>query len=113
MIRGAALIHDVTLYGVGAPVAASTSVFGDPEYEEEAGVTVPAFVSPIDATEEEINRDVRLNRYAVVLELEATIDGISELEWQGRRYRVIGEPREYASYRGGHHYEIEIRREEG
>lgn len=112
MIRSAALVGEVTLYGLETS-AGATSVFGDPIYGEDEGVTVPAFVSPLDATEDEINRDVRINRYGVIVDLDAELDGLSELDWNGKRWEVIGEPRLYSSHRGGHHYEFEIRRTEG
>jgi hypothetical protein len=112
VIRAAALTDEVTLFS-DEEVPSGESVFGDPEYDEAAGVTVRAKVSPLDATEIEINREVRMNRYAVVLEVSATLDGLSELEWRGERYRIIGEPKVLTTYRGAHHLEIEIRRAEG
>lgn len=112
MIRSSSLTDTVTLYGV-ATEPSGESVFGDPEYDEQAGVEVPAFVTPLDATEIEINRDVRLNRYSVVFEPDAAVDGLTEIEWRGKRYAVQGEPRVFSSYRGEHHLEVEIRGIEG
>ena len=112
MIRAGALTDEVTIFTEGGPES-GTSIFGDPEHNEDSGVTVPAAVSPLDATEIEINRDVRLNRYSVMLEADVPISGISEIEWQGERYRAIGEPKKFSSVRGAHHLELEIRRAEG
>jgi hypothetical protein len=108
VIRGAALTDRVTLFN-DSLVVSGESVFGDPEYEPEEGVEIPAFVDPIDATEEEVNRNTRLNRYRVTVEPDRPIDGLTEVEWNGRRYSVQGEPRLFSSRRGAHHYEIEIR----
>jgi hypothetical protein len=112
VIRGAALIHDVTLFN-DEETSSGEDVFGNPTYDPEVGVTVPAFVSPLDATEDEVNRDVRLNRYMAIFELDADVDGLSEVEWNGKRYSVQGEPKLYSSYRGSHHYEVELKGIEG
>jgi hypothetical protein len=112
MTRGASLVHDVTLFN-DEDTPSGESVFGDPEYDPEEGVTVPAFVSPLDATEDEVNRDVRLNRYMAIFELEADVDGLTEVEWNGKRYSVQGEPKYFSSYRGGDHYEVELKGIEG
>jgi hypothetical protein len=113
VIRSASLIHDVVLFNDEDGAPTGTTVFGDPTYDPAEGVTVPAFVSPLDATEDEINRDVRLNRYMAVFELDAPVDGLSEVEWEGERYSVQGEPKRFSSYRGGHHYEVELKGIEG
>lgn len=110
MIRSASLTHDLTLFNdadEGEP--AGESIFGDPEYDPEAGVSVIGFVTPLDATEDEVNRDVRLNRYNAILETDAPVDGLTEVEWLGKRYSVKGEPKPYSSHRGVHHYEVELR----
>jgi hypothetical protein len=112
MTRGASLIHDVTLFNDEA-TPSGEDVFGDPTYDAETGVTVPAFVSPLDATEDEVNRDVRLNRYMAIFELDADVDGLSEVEWNGERYAVQGEPKLYSSHRGSDHYEVELKGIEG
>jgi hypothetical protein len=112
MIRAAALTDEVTLFN-DEDTPSGTSVFGDPEYDPETGVTVRAFVSPLDATEDEVNRDVRLNRYMAILEVDADVDGLSRIAWKGEIYTVQGEPKLYSSRRGGHHYEVEIRGIEG
>lgn len=112
MIRAGALTDEVTLFN-DEETPSGTSVFGDPEYDPEEGVTVRAFVSPLDATEDEVNRDVRLNRYMVIVETDADVDGLTEIEWNGKRYTVQGEPKLYSSRRGGHHYEVEMKGVEG
>jgi hypothetical protein len=112
MIRAAALTDEVTLFN-DEDTPSGTSVFGDPEYDPEEGVTVRAFVSPLDATEDEVNRDVRLNRYMAILEVDADVDGLSEVEWNGERMTVQGEPKLYSSRRGGHHVEVELKQVEG
>lgn len=111
-MRPASLTDEVTLYAEER-VESGTSIFGDPEYEPATGIAIPAFVTPLDATEDEVNRDVRINRYTVHLDLDADLDGLSEIEWQGRRYEVRGEPRRYSNHRGGDHYEVEVRGVEG
>jgi hypothetical protein len=111
-IRAAALTDEVTLFN-DEETPSGEDVFGDPTYDPETGVTVRAFVSPLDATEDEVNRDVRLNRYMAILEVEASVDGLSEIEWNGERYSVQGEPKLYSSRRGGHHYEVEMKGIEG
>ena len=112
MIRGAALVDEVTLVNP-SETPTGESRYGDPVFDDAPGEAVPAFVTPLDATEEEINREVRLNRYAVVLEVEAEVDGLSSIVWNGKTYRVVGEPRVYTSHRGPHHVELEMRRNEG
>lgn len=112
MILGMLLPDTIVVFAQeGEP--SGTSIFGDPEYDEAAGVAIPAHLEPLDATEDEVNRDVRLNRYRVTTELAASLDGLAEVEWRGRRYSVQGEPKLLSSYRGPHHYEFEIRGVEG
>jgi hypothetical protein len=106
------LVHDVTLFN-DEDTPSGTNVFGDPTYDPEEGVTVPAFVWPLDATEDEINRDVRLNRYGAIFELDAPVDGLSEVEWEGKRYSVQGEPKKLSNYRGPNGYEVELKGIEG
>lgn len=106
------LPETVTLFAEESS-AVGESIFGDPEYADATGVDVPAHVEPLEATEVEVNRDVRINRYRVTVELEASIDGLSEVEWAGKRYAVQGEPRRFAGYRGPRHYEFDMRGVEG
>ena len=114
MIRGGALADVVTLVDVHEGEPSGESVFGDPEYDASPGVVVRAMVQPLDATEDEINRDVRLSRYLVTVDDQAQVDGLSEVEWKGDRYSVIGEPRRLVGHLGStHHQEFEIRNVKG
>lgn len=111
-MRTAALTDEITIY----PQAGGDDEpeFGVPNREDDDPVVVPALVASLDATEDEINREVRLNRYSVTLAGDVDLKGIDEIEWKGLRYRVIGEPRMLTSYRGElDHLEVEIRREAG
>ena len=113
MIRGAALIHDVTLFN-DADTPDGASVFGDPFYEPLEGVTVPGLrkrrsMRPKTRSTETYG----LNRYMAILEIDVDVDGLSEVEWEGERYSVQGEPKRYSTHRGSHHYEIEMKGIEG
>lgn len=99
---------DITLIGL-EEAPAGTSRYGDPEYEPDEGTDVPAHVEPLDATEEEVNRNTRLNRYRVTVALEAEVDGLSTVQWNGKTYEVQGEPALFGGYRGPHHLEFEMR----
>jgi hypothetical protein len=87
--------------------------YGDLPDIESAAVTVPAYVEPLDATEDEINRDTRRSRYLVLVRADATVDALARITWEGEDYEVIGEPGLWKNHRGAHHRELEMRRIEG
>lgn len=113
-VRGAALADEITLLDVSGTSSAGEDVFGDPVPGDPDSVTARAMVTPLDATEDEINRDVRLTRYSVILEPDAPVDGLARVLWHGDAYEVIGEPRRFPGHLGDtHHLEIEIRSVKG
>ena len=105
------LRDEITVYSVTAGTA--TGPYGDPVDVESAGVTVPAYVEPLDATEDEINRDTRTTRYFVMTGDAVVVDELSRVVWEGESYEVKGEPGRWKNYRGPHHLEFEIQKTEG
>lgn len=110
MIDAAQLPDEVTLLDVSGAAVTGTDKYGDPITADPSGVVVRAVVSPLDATEDEISRDVRLNRYVAVLEPDAPVDGLAKVIWKGQTYDVMGEPRLYPGHMGEtDHVEVELR----
>ena len=105
------LRDEITVFSVTAGTA--TGPYGDPVDVESAGTTVPAYVEPEDLSEDEINRDTRVNRYFVMVDGMVEVDALSRVEWEGESYQVVGEPGPWKNHKGLHHYEFQIRRTEG
>lgn len=121
MIRRAALRETVTVFVTSeAEDEPLTDRYGNPLVVEDDGTDVPAAVQPTSRTtggdaELEIDRDTRIGHYTVLVPPDTNLDGLSEVEWRGLRYTVVGEPQVFTA-RGGseaHHLEFRIRRIEG
>lgn len=111
MIRAAALRETITVY-----TAAQTGAedrYGNASLVEGTGVDVPAMVTPINETEQEINADTRVSRYRVLANPDTEIDALSRVVWRGRSFQVIGEPQSFVARRGVHHFEFDMREVQG
>lgn len=107
MIRMASLRETITIFVRSAGEAADADRYGDVADEESEGTDVAAAVSPVAGGQElEQNRDTRISRYVVLVAPEATVDGLARVEWKGRSFDVIGEPRIYTLHGATHHYEF-------
>lgn len=84
-----------------------------------AGVEYRADVQPVletrgrDSSELEIDRDTMIDRFKVILEPWAVVDGLSRIQWKGDTFEVIGQPSPYDSRNGPHHLTLQVRRIEG
>lgn len=83
--------------------------YGNPVYTEESGVELPAAVQPLAATEDEVNRDTRIQRYHIIVGPDTALDGLTRVEWRGRSLQVIGEPLAFGARGEVHHYEFDAR----
>lgn len=110
-IRIGALTDEISLIGITEGV--SEDRYGNPIDEEAAPTIVSASVSPLEATEDDLNRETRTSRYKVLVEPTVTIDGLDRVEWRGNSYEVVGEPLVFSTRSGPHHYELTIRNIEG
>jgi hypothetical protein len=110
LIRVGTLRDSLTL--VTLSPSGETSDFGDPLYDEDES-TIAAAVTPLEATEEEINRETRINRYYAMVRPEVEISGIDHVLWEGRRFEILGEPQIFSQRGREHHKRIELREVEG
>lgn len=83
--------------------------YGNPTMVDSASADFPASVTPLDATEEEILRDTRIQRYWIIVNPDATVTGFSRITWRGKNMEVLGEPKVFTTPAGVHHYEFEAR----
>lgn len=113
MIRRASLRERVTVYArtEDESSGAETTRYGDPVLVEGDGVVTEAAVQPLQATEDEVGRDTRIQRYRVIVAPDAPVDGISRLTWRGRTFEVLGEPLAFSGLRDEevHHLEFDVR----
>ena len=93
-----------------------TDRYGSLQDHVSAGVVYRANVQPVletrgrDSAEIEIDRDTMIDRFRVVLEPWAVVDGLSRVEWEGDIFEVIGEPSLYKGRNNNHHKTFQIRR---
>lgn len=126
MIRAAALLERVTLEGRFLPDLSESGYYwdesgaeelvdryGNPIVQLETGVEVACAVQVIVATEEEIRRNTRIQRYRFFVAPDAPVDGLTGCTWRGRSLEVIGEPLMYTMRGREHHYEFEAREIQG
>lgn len=77
----------------------------------EPGDELPAYVQPSRVTEDGTDGQTRETRHKVFLGPEPHgLDAWSHLEWEGRRYELVGDPRRHDSPAGRHHVTVTIRR---
>lgn len=89
-MRSVALPDEIQVRTEGA--STDEDRYGNPIPGPPAIVTFAAFVQPMDATEDEIGRDVRISRYEVWTAPDAPITGTASIVWEGHSLEVIGEP---------------------
>lgn len=109
-IRKASLRERITIY---RRVVVGQDTYGADIYGESPGVVVPAALDVRDATEEEISRDTRVQRYRVTVAPDAVLGGIDRIEWRGRSLEVIGEPQPETLRGSVHHIEFDVREVRG
>lgn len=107
MIRPAQLRDSITV--VRKVASGETSDFGDVEYEDDEPETIRAAVTPLDATELEVSRETRLNRYYALVEPEVEVSGIDHVIFEGRRMDLVGEPEIFSQRGRTHHHRLELR----
>lgn len=101
MIPRAALRERINVTGRNA--SETLDRYGNPTYGSFELTEIPAAVQPLDATEDEIGRDVRTSRYHVITTADAWTegtDGLASVEWRGNLYEVIGEPKLFVNALG-------------
>lgn len=75
------------------------------------GAPVPAYVQPLEPSEDITDGQVRETRYRVFVRPEAAgLDAWSHVVWEGREYELVGDPRRHDSPAGLHHYVLYVRR---
>ena len=115
MIRS--LRDKVTVYMV--TYGPDTDRYGQPLEHVSAGTEYRADVQALletrgrDSAELEIDRDTFIDRWHVVLEPWAVINGLSRIGWEGDIFEVVGQPTLYKGRNGPHHIILQIRRIEG
>jgi hypothetical protein len=112
-IRRAALRERITLFN-RVPSAAK-SRYGDPIDAELPGVEVKAAIQPVGGSggvgatiELEQSRDTRISRYVCTVAPIEPVDALARVEWLGRSFEVVGEPRLFMARGLPHHYEFTI-----
>ena len=108
MINTRALKETVTVTKPGSATGARNE-YGDPVYAAGTPTNFKAFVEPMDSTEDEITRDTRIQRFKILLEPTANIDGVSTVVWRGRTLEILGEPLPWIFLGKVHHLEVDAR----
>lgn len=99
-----------------APVPSFLSIddYGNPmRVPGEPGPPVPAFVQPLEASEDVADGQLKENRYKVFGNADtqlAELDAWSHVEWENRRYELVGDPRRHDTPDGRHHVTLTVRR---
>lgn len=76
----------------------------------EPGAPVPAFVQPLESSEDLADGQVRQDRARVFVNPGVAVDAWSHVVWEGREYELIGDPQRYDSPDGPHHLVLNVRR---
>lgn len=77
----------------------------------EPGEPVPAYVQPLEPSEDVSEGQVRETRYRVFVSPDlAELDAWSHIVWESRRYELVGDPRRYDSPAGRHHLVLYVRK---
>lgn len=74
---------------------------------------VACAIAPLDATEEEVNRETRINRYYALVGPEVEVDGIDEVAWAERWLEILGQPQLLSQRGQPHHLRLELREVKG
>ncbi len=74
------------------------------------GAPVPAFVQPLEPSEDTAEGQVRENRLKVFVNPELELDAWSHLQWEGQEYELIGDSRRHDTPAGPHHVVLIVRR---
>lgn len=91
------------------PVDGAQNEYGDVTVSDGTPVESPAWVQPLDATEDEISRDTRVSRFHIIVPKETVVSALSKVVWEGRNLEVIGEPQPFHNRNGLHHLEFDAR----
>lgn len=106
MIRAGALRETVVL--VARTPGEDRDRYNNP-VNVESETTVMAAVAVLDATEDDVSQDQRVQRYRVTVLPNAGVTGLSAVRWRGRTLEVLGEPLEYTAKGEAHHLEFDCR----
>ena len=71
---------------------------------------VLAYIQPDSNTELVTEGQVRIAQWRVYLDPVEGLDSWSALEWEGRRYEVVGDPARFDTPDGRHHLRLVMRR---
>lgn len=74
------------------------------------GGPVPAFVQPLEPSEDLADGQVRQNRARVFVNPGVQVDAWSHVVWEGREYELVGDPQRYDTPDGPHHLVLTVRR---
>jgi len=91
------------------PVDGAKNEYGDTITTDGTPTFSPAWVQPMDATEEEINRDTRVSRFHVLVPKDTVVSAVSKIVWEGKNLEVLGEPQPFHNRNGLHHLEFDAR----
>lgn len=101
----ALLIHSVV---VRNPAAPTEDRYGNEVLVLDAGVAEMARIQQTDATELLQNRDTRVTKFLMFSGPSSVITSLSIVEWDGRTFRVDGEPWHVDDGAGPHHVETKL-----
>lgn len=75
------------------------------------GAEVPAYVQPVDTSEDVTDGQVRVTRLKVFVGPDvADLDAWSHLLWDGREWELVGDPARHDTPAGEHHRVLTVRR---
>ena len=98
------LIHEVLIFNPNG--TDSSGRYGDEELTFDAGTISEARVDLGSSNEQTVDRDTRVTEATLFLPPDVTITALSYWTWDGRKFRVDGEPKQLFDGVGLHHLEV-------
>ena len=98
------LAHSVTVFTDGIDPVADRYGNEVPDTDL-TGVTTPGRIEQNSADEDIIDRDTRVTTFTLFLPKEIIISALSRVSWDGRDFRVTGEPEVVYGAADPHHIE--------
>jgi hypothetical protein len=100
----ALLVHEISVSNEAA--FTSDDRYGNPVFAYEI-TTEQARVEPVGSQEDLVDRDTRITRFRLFLGPSTAVNGKSTFTWDGRSFRVDGEPRAFYGAAALHHFECD------
>lgn len=99
------LIHTIEVFN---PTVGTEDRYGDEIPGVDAGTSESARIQQNESSEDIIDRDTRITTFTAFLTTATVMTALSRVEWDGRTFRVSGEPAIRDNAIGPHHVEATL-----